>query len=178
MVEPEGADDVAGTDAGRGPALNVDTAHFRAVLGHFSTGVAVVTGMEHATPLGLTCQSIVSLSLDPPLVVFCPSKASTSWPRIQSSGAFCINILTEAQEDISRVFATRGADKFVGLGWRAGDTGSPIIADVLAWVDCRIETVHEGGDHLIVVGRVVGLNAATVGKPLLTFRGGYGHFEA
>ena len=155
-----------------------DTAHFRAVLGHFSTGVAVVTGTDRGTPVGLTCQSIVSLSLDPPLVAFCPSKASTSWPRIEASGAFCINILTDAQEDISRVFATRGADKFLGLGWRPGDTGSPVIGDVLAWVECRIAAVHDGGDHLIVVGRVVGLRAATAGKPLLTYRGGYGRFEA
>ncbi|MDP9072862.1 MAG: flavin reductase family protein [Actinomycetota bacterium] len=165
-------------DPGDPVDLSFDTAHFRAVLGHFSTGIAVVTGVAEGVPLGLTCQSIVSLSLDPPLIAFCPSKASTSWPRIQSSGAFCVNILTQDQEDVSRVFATRGADKFQHLSWRAGQTGSAILGDVLAWVDCRIEAVHDGGDHLIVVGRVVGLAAAGSGKPLLTYRGGYGRFES
>lgn len=160
-------------------APSIDTAHFRAVLGHFATGIAVVTGVDtDGVPQGLTCQSFVSLSLDPPLVAFCPSKASNSWPRIEASGAFCANILAEDQEDISRVFATPGADKYRGVGWRAGESGSPILNDVLAWVDCRIEARHDGGDHLVIVGRVVALAAPSKGRPLLAYRGGYGRFES
>jgi 3-hydroxy-9,10-secoandrosta-1,3,5(10)-triene-9,17-dione monooxygenase reductase component len=155
-----------------------DVAHFRAVLGHFVTGIVVVTGILDGVPAGLTCQSFVSLSLDPLLVAFCPSKTSTSWKRIDQTGAFCANFLSEEQEDVSRVFATSGGDKFQGLGWRPSGTGSPILADVLAWVDCRIEARHDAGDHHIIVGRVVDLEAATHGRPLVAYRGGYGRFEA
>jgi 3-hydroxy-9,10-secoandrosta-1,3,5(10)-triene-9,17-dione monooxygenase reductase component len=126
----------------------------------------------------LTCQSFTSLSLDPPLVAFCPAKSSSSWPRIQPSKAFCVNVLTEDQEEVCRVFATKGADKFRGVGWRPGESGSPIIHESLAWIDCRIETIHEAGDHLIVVGRVLEMGASHAGKPLLFYRGGYGRFEA
>jgi 3-hydroxy-9,10-secoandrosta-1,3,5(10)-triene-9,17-dione monooxygenase reductase component len=156
----------------------IDSAHFRAVLGHFATGIVVVAGVHDGVPAGLTCQSFVSLSLDPLLVAVCPAKRSSSWQRIERSGAFCANVLTEEQEEISRVFATSGADKFRGLGWRGAETGSPILADVLAWIDCRIESRHDAGDHYIVVGRVVDLQAAPRGLPLLSYRGGYGRFEA
>ena len=166
-----------GPDGPSLPPATIDAAHFRAVLGHFATGIAVVTGIADGTPAGLTCQSFVSLSLEPGLVAFCPSKRSISWRRIDQSGAFCANILTEDQEDLSRVFATSGRDKFAGVGWRPGETGSPILADVLAWVDCRIAARHDAGDHHIVIGRVVGLEAAPRGRPLLAYRGGYGRFE-
>lgn len=169
----EDADDLLAVGAPTG-----DSAHFRAVLGHFATGIVVITGVHDGVPAGLTCQSFVSLSLRPPLVAFCPSKASRSWRRIDQSAAFCANVLTEDQEEISRVFATSGADKFKGIGWRSGETGSPILQDVLAWVDCRIAARHDGGDHHVIVGQVVDLAAVGRGRPLLAYRGGYGHFEA
>jgi 3-hydroxy-9,10-secoandrosta-1,3,5(10)-triene-9,17-dione monooxygenase reductase component len=176
----EGASELADANADglAAGAPTSDSAHFRSVLGHFATGIAVVTGMGDGIPAGLTCQSLVSLSLDPALVAFCPSKRSRSWQRIEASGAFCANILTEEQEEISRVFATSGADKFRGVGWRPAETGSPILSDVLAWIDCRIEAVHDAGDHHIIVGRVVDLAAESRGRPLLAYRGGYGRFEA
>lgn len=155
-----------------------DIARFREVLGHFATGIAVITGVLDGVPAGLTCQSFVSLSLVPALVAFCPSKRSSSWRRIDQSGAFCANVLTEEQEATSRVFATSGADKFRGVGWRPAETGSPILADVLAWVDCRIEARHDAGDHHIIVGRVVDMEAASRGRPLLAYRGGYGRFDS
>ncbi len=176
---PGGTDDLAeGAEAAVGSAPTAGGAHFRAVLGHFATGIVVITGAPDGVPAGLTCQSFVSLSLDPPLVAFCPSKRSNSWRRIAGSGAFCANVLNEDQEDISRVFATSGADKFQGLGWRPGKTGSPILQDVLAFVDCRIEARYDAGDHDIIVGRVVDLEAAARGRPLLSYRGGYGRFDA
>jgi 3-hydroxy-9,10-secoandrosta-1,3,5(10)-triene-9,17-dione monooxygenase reductase component len=175
----DAGDPAAGTDDLLAPgAPNVDSAHFRAVLGHFATGIAIVTGLSDGEPAGLTCQSLVSLSLDPPLVAFCPAKRSTSWQRIARSASFCANILTEEQEELSRVFATSGADKFRGVGWRSAETGSPILADVLAWVDCRIEATHDAGDHQIIIGRVVDLEAAPRGRPLLAYRGGYGRFDS
>jgi 3-hydroxy-9,10-secoandrosta-1,3,5(10)-triene-9,17-dione monooxygenase reductase component len=173
---PGGTDDLA--EEADASAPTADVAHFRAVLGHFATGIVVITGMLDGVPAGLTCQSFVSLSLDPPLVAFCPNKKSTSWKRIAQSGAFCANVLTEDQEDVSRVFATSGGDKFQGLGWRRSETGSPILQDVLAFVDCRIEASYDAGDHDIIVGRVVDLDAAPRGRPLLSYRGGYGRFDA
>ena len=167
-------DDVAETAA---PAI--DTARFRQVLGHFCSGIVIVTGMNDGEPVGLTCQSFSSVSLEPPLVLFCPGKTSSSWPRIRESGAFAINVLSAKQEDISRVFATKEPDKFRGIGWKPGATGSPILTDVLAAIDCRVESEHEAGDHTIVVGRVSELHITDDHPgPLLFYRGGYGRFEA
>jgi flavin reductase (DIM6/NTAB) family NADH-FMN oxidoreductase RutF len=166
-------------DLARTAAPTVDAAHFRTVLGHFASGIAIVTGIEDGEPVGLTCQSFFSVSLEPPLVAFAPSKTSKSWPRIQTANAFCVNILAEAQEDLCRVFAQSGADKFRGVGWRPGPTGSPVLADSVAWIDCEIDVEHDAGDHLIVVGRVVEMEHAPAGaKPLLFYRGGYGTFES
>jgi flavin reductase (DIM6/NTAB) family NADH-FMN oxidoreductase RutF len=156
----------------------VDSARYRQVLGHFITGVTVITAVHDGTPAGLAVNSFTSVSLDPPLVAFCAAKSSTTWPSIQAAGHFCVNVLAEEQEDVSRLFATRGADKFSGIGWRrAGQTGSPILNDVLAWIECITEAEHDAGDHLVVIGRVVDLDVARERKPLVFFRGGYGRFE-
>ncbi len=126
--------------------------------------------------MGLTCQSFASVSLDPPLVLFAAARASFSWPRIRRAGHFCANVLEEGQEELGRRFAVKGADKFAGVGWRPGATGSPILAGCLAHVECEVEAVHEAGDHDIVVGRVVDLGVRGEGNPLLFYRGGYGRF--
>lgn len=156
----------------------IDQSRFRQVLGHFPTGVTVITAMgEGSVPVGLAVGSFASLSLDPPLVLFCAAKTSSSWPKIDAAGSFCVNVLAETQEDVSRAFASRSDDKFAGIGWRPSHTGAPIINDVLAWIDCRVHAVHDGGDHHIVVGRVLELEVAQEGRPLVFFRGGYGRFE-
>ncbi len=155
-----------------------EPAHFRQVLGHFCTGVAVVTAMHGDQPIGLTIQSLTSVSLVPPLVSICPAKASSSWPRIKASGAFCINILREDQEAVSRAFAAKDGDRFSRVGWRCAPvTGSPLLDDVLAWVDCRTQAEHDAGDHVIALGRVVGLGVLHQGWPLLFYRGGYGRLD-
>lgn len=147
---------------------------FRDVLGRFATGVAVVTGTGEQGPVGLTVQGFVSVSLEPPLVLFTPARTSRSWPVIEDSGSFCVNLLAADQEDLAELMATRGADKFVGLEWTTSPvTGSPLLAGGLGYVDCRIEAVHDGGDHLVVLGRVVDLATARDDPPLLFFRGGY-----
>ncbi|MGY4900571.1 flavin reductase family protein [Streptomyces sp. 900116325] len=158
--------------------LPVDPARFRRVLGHFATGVTVVTAHDPDGPAGFACQSFASLSLDPPLVTFMVARTSTTWPRIARAGAFCVNILGAEQGALCRGFAVSGADKFAGVTYRAAPaTGSPLLASVPAWVDCRIQAVHTGGDHLIVVGRVEALGAADGIGPLLFHRGAFGRFS-
>ena len=160
-------------------APSVDAARFRQVLGHFATGVTIVTAIDGGEPVGMTAQSFTSVSLDPPLVAFFPGKSSTSYPRIKSAGQFCVNMLAEDQEALCRTFAVSGGDKFEGVGFKpSAGTGSPVLADALAWVDCRIEAEHDAGDHVIVVGRVLDLEVAREAKPLLFYRGGFGRFEA
>ena len=156
----------------------IDAAHFRTVLGHFPTGVTVITAMGSDGPAGLAVGSFFSVSLDPPLVGFCPGKASSNWPAIRDAGAFCVNILAEDQEDVCRVFAAKGADKFSGIGWHPSSTGSPRLNDVLAWIDCEIDAVHDAGDHEVCIGRVRELDVERQREgPLVFFRGGYGRFE-
>jgi 3-hydroxy-9,10-secoandrosta-1,3,5(10)-triene-9,17-dione monooxygenase reductase component len=148
------------------------------VLGHFATGVTVVTSMTgDRRPVGLAVNSFTSVSLAPALVAFCVGVTSSTWPTVRSSGAFCVNILAEDQEAVSRAFATHGVDRFSGLGWKPAPSGAPILADVLAWVDCTVEAEHEAGDHRIVVGRVRELDLLHEGRPLVFYRGGYGRFE-
>ncbi|MFI6103668.1 flavin reductase family protein [Streptomyces sp. NPDC051310] len=162
--------------------LPVDQAVFRRVLGHFATGVTVVTAYdeEGGGPAGFACQSFASLSLDPPLVAFMVSRTSTTWPRIARAGAFCVNVLGADQADLCGAFAVSGAtgaDKFAGVPYDpAPATGSPRLAAVPAWTDCTIHAVHTGGDHLIVVGRVAALGARDDGEPLLFHRGRFGRF--
>jgi flavin reductase (DIM6/NTAB) family NADH-FMN oxidoreductase RutF len=156
---------------------SIDSARFRQVLGHFCTGVTVITAIDEGEPAGLAVGSFSSLSLDPPLVLFCADKGSSTFPKIRSAGRFCVNILAEDQEDVCRVFAAKGTDKFAGMGYRKSGTGSPILDGVLAWIDCEMGDVIEQGDHYVVVGRVKELEVMHEGGPLLFFRGGYGRFR-
>ena len=153
----------------------LDQARFREVLGHFATGVTIVTALEEGQPVGFSCQSFAALSLDPPMVVLAPARSSTSWPRIRAAGSFCVNILGEHQEAVCRAFAISGGDKFSGVGWRPGITGAPVIDGSLAVVECELGDIFEGGDHEIVTGRVVALDVGD-GGPLLFYRGGFGRF--
>ena len=109
----------------------LDQARFREVLAHFATGITIVTALEDGEPVGFTCQSFAALSLDPPMVILAPARSSTSWPRIAKAGAFCVNILEEHQEALSRTFAVSGGDKFEGVGWTPGVTGAPVLEGAL-----------------------------------------------
>jgi 3-hydroxy-9,10-secoandrosta-1,3,5(10)-triene-9,17-dione monooxygenase reductase component len=151
-----------------------DSAKFRQVLGHFPTGVVVVTATGEDGPVGMAIGSFASLSLEPAQVLFCPAKSSSSWPKIRAAGRFCVNILAEDQEDVSRVFASKTPDKFAEIGWRRSGNGSPLIEGVLAFIDCEIGDILDGGDHEIVVGKVQDLEVKHEGGPLIFFRGGYG----
>jgi flavin reductase (DIM6/NTAB) family NADH-FMN oxidoreductase RutF len=161
-------------EAGAGSAF--DSAKYRQVLGHFPTGVTVITSVADGSPVGMAVGSFSSLSLEPPSVLFCAGKQSSSWPKISSAGHFCVNILADDQEDVCRVFASKAPDKFAEIGWKRSGNGSPIIDGVLAFIDCTIADVVESGDHYIVVGAVSDLEVRHEGGPLLFFRGGYGRF--
>ncbi|WP_200258556.1 flavin reductase family protein [Streptomyces sp. HSG2] len=153
---------------------------FREVLGNFATGVTVVTAPApadgSAPPAGFACQSFAALSLEPPLVTFLVGRSSATWPRIARTGSFCVNILSERQGDLCRSFAVSGAaggDKFAGVAHdRSPATGAPRLAGAVAWVDCAVHAVHPGGDHLIVVGRVLALGRDDVAPPPLVFHRG------
>ncbi len=157
----------------RSRAGPVDPGAFRTVLGHFCTGVTVVTSLDGSTPVGFACQSFSSLSLSPPLVLFCPSRTSSSWARIRDAGHFCVNVLAEDQREVSAAFGRPGNNKFDGLNWTPSPNGAPILDGVLTWVDCVTETVHEAGDHDVVIGRVAELGPHADGRPLLFYRGDY-----
>jgi 3-hydroxy-9,10-secoandrosta-1,3,5(10)-triene-9,17-dione monooxygenase reductase component len=151
--------------------LDPDPQRFRQVLGHFATGVTVITGIEAGEPVGFACQAFAALSLDPPLVLFCPARTSTTWARIAVSGLFCANILAAGQRDLARQFGVSAPGKFDGVTWSPGPAGLPVLADVLTWASCSVATVHEAGDHYVVVARVTGLGESTAGDPLLFYRG-------
>jgi 3-hydroxy-9,10-secoandrosta-1,3,5(10)-triene-9,17-dione monooxygenase reductase component len=149
---------------------------FRQVLGHFCTGITVITTADEDGPAGFACQSFAAVSLEPPLVLFCPSRASATWPRIARAGHFCANVLAADQRELARAFGVSGAtgaDKFAGLRWSPSSSGAPILDGALTWVGCAVEAVHEAGDHYVVVGRVCELGDCVAGPPLLFYRGRY-----
>lgn len=158
-------------------ASSFDTAKYRQVLGHFPTGVTVITAATVAGPVGMAIGSFASLSLDPPQVLFCAGQHSSTWPKVRDVGSFCINLLAENQEDVCRVFASKADDKFAEIGWKHSGNGSPLLEGVLGYIDCTLETVVASGDHEIVVGAVTDLEVLHEGGPLLFFRGGYGRFQ-
>ena len=158
-------------------APTIDAARYKQVVGHFASGVTIVAAVDGGEPVGFTAQSFIGLSLEPPLVLVSAQKTSSTWPRISAAGAFCVNVLREDQEDMCRVFATKGADKFKGIGWRPGSTGAPVLNDALAFIECSLENELDGGDHIIAVGRVADLGVSDHdGGPLLFYRGGFGRF--
>lgn len=150
----------------------LDEARFREVLGHFPTGVTVVTTIDGEGPTGFTCQAFLSLSLDPPLVGLAAGHGSRTLPRIVTRKAFCVNILAEDQEALARAFAVRGGARFEGIAWRRGQTGCPVLGAAMAWVDCELIDIHPVGDHSLLVGAVVDLGARS-GAPLVYYRGGF-----
>ncbi|MET0138210.1 MAG: flavin reductase family protein [Sphingobium sp.] len=155
----------------------IDSATFRRVLGHYPTGVCVVTAVEpDGCPAAMVVGSFTSVSLDPPLVAFFPDRGSSSWPRIERAGKFCVNVLGSHQQDLCRRFSAKSGDKFAGLNYSLSSNGSPVLEDVVAWIDCDLDVVHEAGDHFIVLGYVRELDVVRAHAPLLFFRGKYGIF--
>jgi 3-hydroxy-9,10-secoandrosta-1,3,5(10)-triene-9,17-dione monooxygenase reductase component len=151
--------------------MTVEPAMLRFVMGHFATGVAVITGMDGDEPVGLTVQSLTSVSLDPPLLLFCPQRTSTSWPRIAPRGAFAVNILHADQREACDRLAAPGGRKFEGIRWSPGRCGAPLLEGALAYAECSVEAIHEAGDHHVVIGQVTESGTIRPGEPLLYYRG-------
>jgi len=158
--------------------MTIDSGEFRRVLGHFPTGVTVVTGAASDGPAGMAIGSFASVSLDPPLVMFCPGKESGTWLAIKETGSFCANILGEDQKDTCGVFAMPSDDRFAGIDWTTAATGAPVLPGCVGYIDCEIHAILDGGDHDIVVGLVKDLAVTGDQGPLLFFQGGYGRYEA
>ncbi len=156
----------------------IDPAALRGVLGHFLTGVTVITAVdpESGAPTGLAASSFTSVSMAPQLVSFCAAKTSSTWPRLRAAGHYCVNILGEDHGELSRRFASKAADKFDGLRWRREASGAPVLEDALAWIDCALHDAVDAGDHVIALGRVLWVGARDGGRPLAYYRGGYGKF--
>ncbi|MGW1100662.1 flavin reductase family protein [Streptomyces sp. NPDC002455] len=157
-------------------AQTFDSRQFRSALGHFASGITIVTAATSQGAVGFTCQSFTSLSLDPPLVALAPGKSSTSWPRIREAGCFCVNVLSETQEDVCLAFATSGADKFAGIPWAPGACGAPRLPGALAYIECELSGAYDAGDHELVIGTVLDIETRP-GKPLLFYRGGFNRLE-
>ncbi|POX57185.1 monooxygenase [Streptomyces sp. Ru71] len=168
------------TDTARNaPSPGVDDATLRDVLSRFCTGVAVVTALDGHRPVGMAVQSFSSVSLEPPLVCFCPAHTSTTWPRIRRFGRFAVNVLAADQEELCRRFAVTGGDKFAGTAWRPGGNGAPLLEGALAWIECDLHATLPGGDHTVALGRVTSLTATPADTgALVYFRRTYGRVES
>jgi len=157
-----------------------DTRSLRQALGRFATGVVVVTGRDpqDGTPVGMTMNSFTSLSLDPPLVLFCIAKSAYSLPAWQRLSHYAVNVLERGQEEISGRFARALARKWDGVRYRPGVFGAPLIEGALAAFECEAHDCREGGDHLIFIGRVLRFEWAAAGEPLLYYCGAYAGLAA
>lgn len=156
--------------------MSVDPLEYRAIIGHFATGVTVITTAAGEEMQGMTANAIASLSLNPVMLLICVEKTTHTHPLLERSGVFAVNILAEHQEEVSRLFAKRAEPEIGSLRgqrFRLGETGAPILEDCLAYIECRVADVLDGGDHSIFLGEVVDEGIVSEGKPLLFYRGGY-----
>ncbi|MER6996391.1 flavin reductase family protein [Streptomyces sp. NPDC000410] len=152
----------------------IEATDFRDVVGRFPSGITVVAGLdEDGEPAGLVCQSFASLSLDPPLVMLCVGKSSTSWPKVRSSGRFGVSVLAEEQRGVCAALGRKGPGKFADVDWELSPHGAVRIKGALATVDCALHAVHEAGDHFVITARVLELASRDDGLPLLYFRSDY-----
>lgn len=154
--------------------MPIEKNELRRVMGHFATGVTIIT--THAADgelFGLTANAVTSVSLNPPLVLVCVDKKADSYPHFEESKAFTVNILCAEQEDLSRRFAVSGGKKFEGVAYRVGANGAPILSSILGYLECTLVGSYDGGDHTIYIGEVEQAETEADGEPLLFFRGGY-----
>jgi flavin reductase (DIM6/NTAB) family NADH-FMN oxidoreductase RutF len=153
--------------------MPIEKNQLRQVMGHFATGVTIITTLNKAGQIhGLTANAFTSVSLEPPLLLISVDKKAESWPAFEESRVFTVNILAEDQEGLSRKFAVSGGNKFEGVAYRVGANGAPILEGALAFIECTLYAAYEGGDHSIYLGEIQQAEIRE-GKPLLFFRGGY-----
>jgi flavin reductase (DIM6/NTAB) family NADH-FMN oxidoreductase RutF len=163
----------------RPPRMSIDIRDFRTALGTFATGVTIVTTMsKDGTPIGLTANSFTSVSLEPPLVLFCLDRRSYSYAHFEQASHFAVNVLASGQQDISNHFARPSEDKWKDMTIDFCGVGCPAFKDALAIFECATHRIHDGGDHIIVVGEVKSFTYKSDGTPLLYYRGKYGRLGA
>lgn len=153
-----------------------DPLTFRSIIGHFATGVTVITTSAGEEMQGMTANAVTSVSLDPLMVLICVDKSTHTHHVLERGGVFALNILGEHQEDVSRLFAKKAEpelNSLRGQRFTMGASGAPILADCLAYLDCRVAFTQPGGDHSIFLGEVVGGGIVNDGRPLLFFGGKY-----
>lgn len=156
-----------------------DPRSLRDALGTFATGVTIVTTLsDSGEPVGLTANSFTSVSLEPPLLLVCPARSATTTLALEGCKHFAVNVLQKGQEEVSALFATKGTDRFAEIEFETWENDVPILRDALASFECRTHAVHEGGDHLILVGEIIRARYATHGEPLLYFRSDYRELKA
>ncbi len=146
----------------------------RQAMGAFASGVTVVTGHDGEEAVGFACQSFASVSLEPPLILFCADHRGRAWPRIRPSGMFCVNVLGEDQTDVCGRFGSARGRKYEGLEWDRSPWGTPALRDVLLRVHCEVYDVHVAGDHDVVIGRVLHVESGHEARPMIFFRGRFG----
>ncbi|MGE2732168.1 flavin reductase family protein [Mycolicibacterium vaccae] len=161
------------------PVRVEQNAQYRAVMGNFPTGVVVVTGMSDGVPVGLTVQSFMSLSLDPPMVLLSVDRKSTTWPLIAAGARFAVNVMASDQQAVALAFAKSGTDKFAGMRWDlAPVTGAPLLSGCQAWVEAQVVDTFDGGDHVIVTADVLSMRPGDDGsEPLVFFRSNFRRLE-
>ncbi|MEV5829568.1 flavin reductase family protein [Spirillospora sp. NPDC052242] len=164
------------TEPAAAPAAGPDPADFRRAMSEFATGVTVVTAIDGGEPIGFACQSFTSVSLEPPLVLFCADHRGRSWPRIRAAGRFCVNVLGEDQRDLCQRFGSSRGRKFEDLGWDVSPWGTPALRDVLLAVHAEVHAVHRAGDHDVVIGRVLAVERPEdrLDRPMIFFRSRFG----
>jgi 3-hydroxy-9,10-secoandrosta-1,3,5(10)-triene-9,17-dione monooxygenase reductase component len=151
-------------------------------MGHFATGLAIVTGSDDGSDAGLVVNSFTSVSLTPPLILFCAAHTSTSWPVLRRCGAFCVNVLARDHQDLARSFFAKHPDRFAAASWRTEHTGAPVLDGALLWLDCRLQSTVPAGDHDIAIGEVLAFGGPQADdeppEPLLFYRGEYATFRS
>ena len=153
--------------------MPIDQSELRRIMGHFATGVTVITTRdEDGHPFGLTANAVTSVSLVPPLILACVDKSADTYPYFDRSKVFAVNILSGEQEGLSRRFAISGGEKFEGVGYHKNEQGCAILDDAVGHIDCRIVQSFDSGDHTIYIGEVLSGEAGEM-PPLLFYRGGY-----
>lgn len=154
-----------------------DAMDFRRTLGHLPTGVTVITTTNRlGQPVGMACNSFVSVSLQPPLVMFCAGDTSSTLADLRQSRTFCVNVLGSGQGRLCRQFSIKGIDRFAGVPWTESAAG-PRLCGAIAWISCSIEAEHVAGDHVVIIAGVTGLGTnEDESEPLVFHRGRFGSF--
>jgi 4-nitrophenol 2-monooxygenase / 4-nitrocatechol 4-monooxygenase, reductase component len=154
----------------------VDQDQFKQVIGHFASGVSIITVRNNGIDFGITASAVCSVSVDPPMLLVCVNKSTGTCNAISASESFTVNIVNESQKDLALRFARANTDKFAGADFSYGELGNPVLGQTLATLECRVVEEVTGGTHSVFLGEVQKANAAA-GDPLVYYRGKFGKFE-